>query len=337
MADGPKIVVLGAGAVGCFVGGAWLAAGLDVSFVGRESVAADIAEHGLTLSDMEGWQAHIAAEDVPFSTDPAALAGADIVLLTTKSTGTAAAAKEIAAHAGGTPAVISFQNGVSNAEVARGELPGFEVVEGMVPYNVIRLGPGRWHRATWGELTAARAPVTEALAQRIGDRPGRLFLSDDMAGVLWGKLLFNLNNAVNALSGQTILAQLQDRNYRRVMAAAIGEALRLLDRVGIEPAKIGQVAPRRLPWLIGAPDLLFKYLFLRMQKIDPKARGSMAADFAAGRPTEVDYLNGEVVTLARSLGREAPVNLRIVELVHAAEAGGRRDWTGLDLRRAVLG
>ena len=65
-----------------------------------------------------------------------------------------------------------------------------------------------------------------------------------MEGVAWGKLLFNLNNAVNALSGLTILEELKQRDYRRVFAAAIIEALDLLDAAGIEPAKIGPVGRR---------------------------------------------------------------------------------------------
>ena len=79
--------------------------------------------------------------------------------------------------------------------------------------------------------------------------------------------------------------------------------------------------------MIGAPDLIFNNLFLKVQKIDPKGRGSMADDFAAGRPTEIDYLNGEVVRLAESLGREAPVNAAIVDLVKQAEAGVERLWS----------
>ena len=64
-----------------------------------------------------------------------------------------------------------------------------------------------------------------------------------------------------------------------------------------------------------------------MQKIDAKARSSMADDFAAGRPTEIDYLNGEVVRLAQQLGRKAPVNEAIVALVKQAEAGVERLWS----------
>jgi 2-dehydropantoate 2-reductase len=62
----------------------------------------------------------------------------------------------------------------------------------------------------------------------------------------------------------------------------------------------------------------------------------MADDFAAGRPTEIDYLNGEVVKLAGMLGRRAPVNEKIVGLVKQAEAGVERRWTAKDLRDYVL-
>ena len=337
MAGGPRIIVLGAGSVGCFVGGAWLAAGCRVSFVGRDRIRAEIAEHGLGLSDQQGWRIHLAPDLIDYATKPAALKKADIVALCVKSTGTEAAAKDIAKYVPAGATVISFQNGISNADTLKALLPRHEIVQGMVPYNVVRLGPGRWHRATWGELTAARTEVTAALAATIGDRPGRLLLSDDMGSVLWGKLLFNLNNAINALSGTTILEELGQRDYRRVMAAAIVETLELLDAAGIAPAKIGQVAPKLLPHVIGSPDIVFRNLFLRIQKIDPKARSSMSDDFAAGRRTEIDYLNGEVVRLAERLGRKAPVNAAIVALVKQAEAGVERTWSAKELRDHVLG
>ena len=66
-------------------------------------------------------------------------------------------------------------------------------------------------------------------------------------------------------------------------------------------------------------------MFLKVQKIDPKGRGSMADDFAAGRPTEIDYLNGEVVRLAAALGREAPVNAGDRRAGQAGRSGRRAD------------
>jgi 2-dehydropantoate 2-reductase len=259
------------------------------------------------------------------------------VLLTVKSLGTEAAAKEIARYGKGDAVVISLQNGVSNPDILRPRLPRQQVVQAMVPYNVVRLGPGRWHRATGGELVVGDRPETRDLAARIGDRPGRLLLSNDMQGVAWGKLLFNLNNAINALSGQTYLAELKQRDFRRVFAAAMIETLALLRKKGIRPAKIGKVGPDLLPHVIGSPDFIFNNVFLKVQKIDPKGRGSMADDFAAGRPTEIDFLNGEVVRLADSLGETAPVNAAIVDLVRQAELGVERSWTAQELAEHILG
>jgi 2-dehydropantoate 2-reductase len=62
----------------------------------------------------------------------------------------------------------------------------------------------------------------------------------------------------------------------------------------------------------------------------------MSDDLAAGRETEIDYLNGEVVNLARALDREAPVNSHIVELVKQAEMGINRSWTAAELRAHIL-
>jgi 2-dehydropantoate 2-reductase len=326
-----RIAILGAGSIGCFVGGAWQAAGLEVQYVGRERIAAAIAADGLTLTDSDGWRAHFEAEKVKYSTRPAALDRADIIALCVKSNGTTAAAKEIGRHGKRGATVISFQNGVSNSETLRKALRDrFEVVEGMVPYNVAYLGHGRFHKGVAGDLIVGESAATKALSDAIGDRPGRLKLAADMKAIAWGKLLINLNNAVNALSGMPLLEQLKQRDYRRVVAASMIEALEMLDAAGIEPAKAGPVPPRLLPHAIAAPDLVFNNLFLRVQKIDAKARSSMYDDLAARRPTEIDYL-------AKSLGREAPVNSAIVELIKVAEAGVEHVWTPQMLRYHVLG
>jgi 2-dehydropantoate 2-reductase len=66
-----------------------------------------------------------------------------------------------------------------------------------------------------------------------------------------------------------------------------------------------------------------------MLTIDPHARSSMSDDLAAGRATEIDWINGEVVRLAQRVGRTAPVNQRLCELVREAErADMRPSWSG---------
>jgi 2-dehydropantoate 2-reductase len=308
---------------------------LPVTFIGRTRIAEDIAGNGLTISDYTGWRTHLTEFD--YRTDAAALADADIVAVCVKSGATAEAARNIAQHGREGAIVITFQNGISNVDVLKAELgTRFEVVRGLVPYNVAYLGNGRFHKGVAGDLLAEDRPAMRALAERLGRGPAALRLSDDMVGLAWGKLLINLNNAVNALSGRSLLEQLRQRDYRRVVAAAQREGLGVLDAAGIRPAKVGAVGPNLLPRVIDSPDWLFNNVFLKKWKIDAKARSSMVDDLAAGRATEIDHINGELVALADGLGQRAPVNRRIVELVREAEAGAP-PWGPAALRREVLG
>jgi 2-dehydropantoate 2-reductase len=336
VADAPRVAVLGAGSVGCFIGGTWQSVGIPVSFIGRPRIARDIHEHGLTVSDYSGWSERL--EHVDFGCVPAPLGDADIILVTVKSGATEEAAHDIAQNGRDGALVVSFQNGISNVDALKGVLGDrFEVVRGMVPYNIVYLGQGRFHKGLAGApLYVDDRARTRELATAVGGGPAALELSDDMLGLAWGKLLINLNNAINALSGRPLREQLQSRDYRRVFAAAMREGLRLLKRAGIRPAKVGAVGPRLLPLVIGSPNWLFNSIFIEKWKIDAKARSSMADDLASGRKTEVDYLNGELVRLAGQLDADAAVNRAIVELVRRAEAGAP-PLGPEELRRAVLG
>ena len=209
-----RVAILGAGSVGCLIGGAWQAAGVPVSFIGRPRIARDIAEHGLTVSDYSGWQKHFAPQEVDYATTADRLSEANIIALCVKSGGTTEAAREILDHGGDGSLVISFQNGVSNVDVLKRELGDrFEVVRGMVPYNCAYLGEGRFHKGVAGAPLYAedRAQLRE-LAARVAGGAAELKLSANMLDMAWGKLLINLNNAVNALSGRPLLQEIRERD-----------------------------------------------------------------------------------------------------------------------------
>ena len=141
----------------------------------------------------------------------------------------------------------------------------------------------------------------------------------------------NLNNAINALSNVPLQAELSDRDFRRCLAACQREAFDVLAAAEQRVARLTAVPPRLMPRLLPMPDWLFHRLAKRIVAIDPHARSSMWDDLEAKRPTEVDYMQGEVVALAERHGRDAPVNRTLQRLVHDAEAGGRRDFTGREL------
>jgi 2-dehydropantoate 2-reductase len=142
----------------------------------------------------------------------------------------------------------------------------------------------------------------------------------DMTGVLWGKLLLNLNNALNALAGVPLAAELADRRWRRLLARQIDEGLAVLKAAGIRPAPIEKVPPRAVPRILRLPDWLFRRVARSMLAIDPEARSSMWEDLGARRPTEIDHLQGAILALAAKTGVRVPLTRRIVELVKAAEA-----------------
>lgn len=333
-----RIVVFGAGSIGCFIGGAWAAAGFDVAFIGREGTRNELSVNGLRLTDHTGWQARISADQIDFSARNEQLANAELIVVSVKSTATAQAAEAIAGHARAEAVVLSLQNGISNVRELKKRLPQTRVLAGVIGFNVARIGPGHWHKGTSGGFWVERAPLLENLLKRLPDNsPARFSLRDNMEQIAWGKLLLNLNNAINALSGKTLIEELSDRTYRRALAASMREALEIMRKTGAEPARIGPLPPHLLPGFIALPDVVFNTIGLRLQKIDRNARSSMADDFLAGKPTEIDCLNGEIVRLAEKNDLKAPINARIVEMVKEAERGGRKSWPGPELLKALNG
>jgi 2-dehydropantoate 2-reductase len=311
------ILVMGAGSVGGYVGGCLQAAGHEVVFVGRPRMLGAWRTAGLRVTDQDGRDERLPPAALRLHEAPPAGLAPSLVLLAVKCGATREAAAALAAVLpAGTP-VLSLQNGVANADIGRAIAPGLHWLPGMVPYNIAELGPGHLHRGTGGRLAAQDDPALRALLPAFEAARLPLKLHADLKPVQWGKLLLNLNNPVNALSGQPLRAELMQRGYRQVFAALQREALAALGLAGIEPAQVAAVAPRRMPLLLSLPDWLFHRVASRMLRIDPEARSSMADDLALGRTTEIDALCGEVVRLARAHGRDAPLNRSIQALVEA--------------------
>lgn len=294
-----KIAVFGAGAIGCWVGGMLAAGGADVALIGRPRVTEPLRD-GYRVSDLDGGEHRVKVRLVSSVTDE------DAVLVTVKSAATADAARALA---GVRAPIVSLQNGVRNAAV-------LHALAGMVPFNVVRPAPAHFHRASAGKVMVETeaAPIFRGMP---------IEARDDMPAVQWSKLVMNLNNAINALSGVPLAEELSQRAYRRALAMAQREALALIE---VPLARVTPIPMRFMPRLLELPDAIFRVLARRVVAIDPTARSSMWEDLEAQRTTEVDYIQGEIVRLGH-----APINAKLIELIRAAEAGGKRDYTGDEL------
>lgn len=329
----PRIAIYGAGSVGGYLA-ARLHEHARITCVGRQRVINAWRFHGLDWSDLQGGHEHVAARDVELKANPFAAAKAHLILVTVKSADTATVARELKEVAAPGVPVISFQNGLHNADVLRAALPGHPVLAGMVPFNVLQREPGVFHQGSAGELMVeAHASLVPFLHSfQAAGLPLRQ--RDDMPAVQAAKLLLNLNNAINALSDLPLKEQLSQRAWRRCLALAQREALRVLRAAGIRPARLTPLPARWLPQVLELPDGLFRRLAARLLAIDPVARSSMWEDLQRGRLTEVDAINGEIVRLADQLALPAPVNTRLAALVHEAEQAPRR-WTAAELLQSL--
>lgn len=303
--------------MGCHVGGLLAAAGADVTLLLRARTATEIRGHGLTLTGYDGMAQKVPAERLDLSDRPACLARADIILVTVKSADTAGIAALIADHARPGTHVISLQNGVGNAAILREALPSCDVRAGMVPFNVVPLGQGAYHRASSGTLVIETGPEELSRVLQVPYLP--VSETREIEPLLWGKFLVNLTNALNALSGLPLATQLQDRGWRRLMADQWAEALTVLRANGIRPQSTTSVGVGLVPWILRLPNGVFRRVAAAMLTIDPQARTSMAHDLMTGRPTEIDALQGEVIRLGAACGIPTPINARVAEVMELAE------------------
>ncbi|QIS13130.1 2-dehydropantoate 2-reductase [Nocardia arthritidis] len=326
-----QVMVLGAGSVGVYVGGRLASAGADVTFVGRPRVLDEIAASGLLLTDLDGNDAEVPNTRFWVAPKPDSAGSVDLVLVTVKSAATAEAVRDLVGRIKPGTLVLSLQNGIGNDAVIREILPTCVVLAGMVMFNVVQHGGGHFHRGTEGGLAVQDDPALEPFVELFAAAGLPLRRYPDLLPVQWSKLLINLNNPINALSGLPLREQLADRDFRRCLSLTQREALAAMKRARIKPARLTPLPPELFARSLTVPDAVFHRFAAQVLAVDPQARSSMADDLALGRKTEISWLCGEIVSLGAMVGMPTPVNQRLIELIVAAEQGDQRRWTGAEL------
>jgi len=297
-----KIVILGPGALGCLIGGFLARAGEEVTLLDyRPERAAKFNAKGLTLvtAAEEEFQVPIHA-----TTQAETIGPADLLIVLVKAFATGEAAPAARPCVGEQTAVLTLQNGLGNVETLA-EIFGRErVIGGVTSNGATLLSSGAVKHTGVGETLLAETSgyLTPRLEQikQVFDRAGLpTTLSRDLAGALWGKLVFNCAvNPIAALTGR--------RNGEILQEPSLVE---LLGAVAQEAANIAAALKITLPY----DDPKEKV----RQVCDATAENvnSMLADILGGRRTEIDQINGAVVKAAQSIGRETPLNFALTALV----------------------
>lgn len=327
--------ILGAGAIGCFLG-AILAQDkhLEIQYFGRESMATELAEYGLAVNvgELSHHQSHVA-----FYTSQATLLECDVILVAVKATALPQLIPQIKKHARADVPIVALQNGIGVAAMFEAQLSN-PVFRAIVPFNVVKRGPGVFSKASGGALLWPQTGNRRLqYLSRVWSSFG-LEVHDvvDMQSAEYGKLLLNLNNALNAISGLPLRQQLLASDLRRVLAQAMTEWLEICAKSKVVPRTFTAVPAHWLPRILRLPTPVFRLIARQMLAIEPFARSSMWDDVQAGRRTEIMYLNGAVVNAGIIHDVPTPVNAAIVELIKRLEQGEKLDHSAHHLAAILL-
>jgi len=302
-----KICIVGTGAMGSVYAGLLADAGNEVWAVDRwaDHVAA-IRKNGLKINGKSG------DRTVPLNatTDTDDVGSCDLVIIATKAMDVAQAAESTQALLGRNTDVLTIQNGLGSAEKVAGILGSKRVIVGIAGgFGASIEAPGHVHHCGMefihlGELNHPVTPRLEKVAAVWRNAGFNVTTSDNIDRLIWEKLICNVCfSATCALTEMTIGEVLKDDHAWRVASGCAAEAFRVASAQGV---CFGFDDPVDFARNFGASI--------------PDARPSMLLDHLAGRPSEIDVINGAIPVQGRKFGVPTPFNTVVSALVHAKEA-----------------
>lgn len=336
-----RVGILGLGAIGGTLAARLLAgrpAGDELGLAAGAGARLEALRAAGLSVEGRGGALHVPLAGVPLGASLPALGGPyDLLLLCVRAEATAAALGHALPLLSRDGAVVCLQNGLPEEAVAA--RAGAERTLGaVIGWSATSEGPGRTRVTGRGGFAlggfAPGEPATRARLLRARAVLRRAFPTRVVAGLAaarWGKLALNCAiSTLGAVSGLSF-GELAARAEARALALrTIGECLDVAAALGIRPARLAGLDPA---WLADRPSragalaarlaLPARHLLFRAVALQrPGQRSGMLPRLLAGRTSgQIDDLNGAVVARARAAGVAAPLNQRLLDLVHAIEEG----------------
>jgi 2-dehydropantoate 2-reductase len=304
-----KIAIIGVGAMGSVY------AGLLADTGGHDVWAIDSWKEHVEAIRANGLRVEGASGDrtvrMNATSDPAGVRDADLVIIATKDDGVSAAAKAALAIARPDAPILTIQNGLGSADKVAEVVGSKRILMGVVGgFGASMKGPGHAHHngmefLRLGEMDGGLTPRLETVKQAWEAGGFKVLAFDDIHKMVWEKLICNTTySGPCALTGLRVGEIQANPSAWSIAAACANEAYLVAMAKGI---KLDFDDPVRYVREFG-------------QKI-PNARPSMLLDHLAGRPAEVDNINGAIPREGSKVGVATPVNSVVVALLKAKEAG----------------
>jgi 2-dehydropantoate 2-reductase len=318
-----RVLIYGGGAVGLGIASCLLKAECHVDIIARKNTVVRLRTNGLVRTGILGeynadsttFRAYSSLNEIPAK-------AYDFVLVCTKSFDSAQAAKDLAQHdflMGEKTKIILFQNGWGNAEVfssyfSKDRIYNARVITGFRRLEsnevTITVHADSTHIGSlFGSDLSVLRHLCEAIAK--GDLPCEI--TGEIEKDLWAKMLYNCAlNALGAILDVPYGALADNRFTRTIMDVIVEEVFSVMAAAGYQTH-----------WQ--SPSGFLEVFYNRLVPDTAEHKSSTLQDIIAKKQTEIDALNGAVVTLAEEHQIEVPYNSAVYNIVKFIEARPPRE------------
>ena len=312
------IAIIGAGAIGSVVAAYLTKAGEDVVLIGRKDQVAAIANNGLRVIGARG------EGTFPVRTLTQLDKAYDLVIFTVKTQDI----DEACAHNQAflkKCLVLSSQNGVQSDTILGEHFDKARIYSSIVMFGATYTNPGEAVLNFEGDWIIGKpfAPNDAKLGEiaRVLKKNFSVVVSDNITGMKWLKLFVNFNNCIPALTGKSMQETFADTDLCRLSILLLKEGLAVAAKNGIRMVSLPKFPAERIYGMANMPldqaaDIINKTLTTLSKE---PLYGSILQSILRGRASEIDYINGQVLKMVRSPKDDAPLNARVVAMVHQVE------------------
>ncbi len=313
-----KIAVIGSGAIGGLVAGYLKHRKEDVFLVGRGKSVEAISKDGLHISGTRG------NIDVRIDIFHKLEQKADLVILAMKTHDLEKFLKDNSLYLKDA-AVLTTQNGIQAEKILANHIRKDNIISSIVMFGSTYEEPNKITNNFEGKWIIGRPFArNESGLKEIGAVLNRVFpvvISPDILGMKWMKVFVNANNCLPAILGKSMQETFKHLSACSISIAIWKEGLELTRRTETKLASLPDFPLERVEKLTVMPiDEAAKIFSGIMTNLSRQPLyGSILQSIKRGRPSEIDYINGEFVSLAKGYGLSAPLNSKLVSLVHKVE------------------
>lgn len=313
-----NIAVIGAGAIGSLVAAYLVDKGKDAILISRPEQIPAIQENGIDIKGVRGnFKINLEAQ-------PILSKNVDLVIFAVKTQDVVKAAIENQRYIQDA-IVLTTQNGVLADSLLSKIIDKNKIISSIVMFGSTYLEPGRVIHNFEGSWILGNpfGPNGENV-YKVCDILREAFNvveSEDIMGMKYLKIFVNANNCVPAILGVSMQEAFKDLEISRIAISIWREGLDVVNKAGIKLTSLPDFPLERLVKLTAMPSLeaakVFSQMMVNLSK-EPLF-GSILQSIQRGKTSEIDYINGEFVAIAKKNDFSAPLNEKLVEMVHEVE------------------